>query len=311
LLSLYREDENVDGSTYTYYYKEGTDFKYDSSNGKITWLDGGQKPPKGTTFNAIYSEWITVTRNKYTGLPPLDATSTDIDIQANPGLYDYLPELPTGEAYPQNNAGYFAVVCDGVEYREGLDFKIVTKSLQAYSSNGTPVTDSLGNPVYKDYQLIQWNDGASGHAYGTAVQDPDYPNDSTKTYTLKTPPAVGATLSVRVGANTGYTYDENVFYIEPVITGNTAAEIEQSKKNGYGANSVLAGLGFITAAADGFPVEQWTFTEGNYTNASNAEFEIDGVPITRDSNTIDDVIADVTLELTGLGQVRLNIVRDM
>jgi flagellar hook-associated protein 2 len=70
-------------------------------------------------------------------------------------------------------------------------------------------------------------------------------------------------------------------------------------------------LGFITPAADGFPIDEWTFTEGSYTNASNAEFEVDGVPVTRDSNTIDDVIANVTLELTGLGQVRVNIVRDL
>jgi flagellar hook-associated protein 2 len=288
LLSLYREDENSDGSTYTYYYKEGTDFKYDSSNGKITWLNGGQKPPEGTTFNAIYSEWITVKRNDATGLPALPGTN-----------YDYLPELPTGQTYPDTpadaaKAGYFTVVCDGVEYREGLDFNIVTREL----------TDADGNK--KNYQLIEWNDG-SVNAYGSEVADPA---DSTKKYAYKQPPATGKSLSVRVGANTNYTYDENVFYIEPVITGSTPAEIEQSKQNGYGANSVLAGLGFITAA-EGALIDQWTFTEGNYTNASNAEFEIDGVPITRDTNTIDDVIADVTLELTGLGQVRLNIVRDM
>ncbi|MDR0764372.1 MAG: flagellar filament capping protein FliD [Synergistaceae bacterium] len=310
LLNLYREDTNVDGSTYTYKYIEGTDFTYDSSNGKITWLSGGQKPPEGTTFNAIYSEWITVKRNDATGLPPLDTAN----FGANHENYDYLPDLPTGKSYPITadttdavTAGYFTIICEGVEYREGLDFTIVTKKLT------NPVTNQL-----EDYDLIQWNDGDTdasdddiGKAYGDNVQDPDYPNDPTKTYTLKTPPGTDKTLSVRVGANTGYTYDENVFYLEPVITGSDDAEKEQSRKDGYSTGSVLAGLGFITPAANGSPADEWTFTEGNYTNASNAEFEIDGVPVTRDSNTIDDLIADVTLELTGLGQVRINIVRDI
>ncbi|MDR0652849.1 MAG: flagellar filament capping protein FliD, partial [Synergistaceae bacterium] len=392
ILNLYREDTNVDGSTYTYYYKEGTDFKYDSSTGKITWLNNGKEyekgvdykydssgkitwlknkgnnPPEGTTFNAIYSDWTTLTRDESALLLP----GTN---------YDFLPELRTGQLYPNTDdttdgatAGYFTIISDGVEYREGFDFKIVTRNLAG-----------------KDYQLIEWN------IIDTQLPDPT-PSDPSNMYTIKTPipPANNKTLSVRVGANTGYTYDENVFYLEPAtkysadigvkrtgtslspspswfdsdymdllpsalsteeyknakfeITGsdgttkytqgtdfkintytesgktykviewistgnapsdNTTFKIRAVVDNDYGANSVLAGLGFITAADDGLSVDQWTFTEGTYTNASSAEFEIDGVPITRDTNTIDDVIANVTLELTGLGQVRLNIVRDM
>ncbi|MDR1134024.1 MAG: flagellar filament capping protein FliD, partial [Synergistaceae bacterium] len=289
LLNMYREDTNVDGSTYTYYYKEGTDFKYDSSNGKITWLDGGQKPPEGSTVNAIYSEWIPVTRGDLAGVPA-SVTST---FGVNANYYDYLPVLPTGELYDTSINGNFSIISGGVEYRQGLDFEIVT------------VADPLNSS--DEYQFIKWNDGSTPNEYDKEVTDPA---DSTKKYTLKEPPNANASLSVRIGANTGYTYDENVFYLEPVITGDNATEIEESKKKGYGADSVLAKLGFITAS-EGSLVDQWTFTEGTYTNASNAEFEIDGVPITRDSNTIDDVIANVTLELTGLGQVRVNIVRDM
>ncbi|MDR3165150.1 MAG: flagellar filament capping protein FliD [Synergistaceae bacterium] len=340
LVSLSYEDPGFTGS-YTYNYEEGADFTYDSSTGKITWIENGKKPPEGATFNAVYSEWVTVKRDESDSM--LSSLSS-----ANGGKkYDYLPLLPTGEAYDTSIAENFSIIGGGVEYKQGVDFNIVSETL------------SDGN----DYQLIEW---------------------------VTAPPSDGTALSVRIGANTGYTFNDNVFYLEPApkysagttitrggtgaslpglpsdmdllpanllleeyknakfeITGSdgitkykegTDFEIEKYTdtgsgqtydvvkwlkaptstfkiravvENDYGKNSVLAGLGFITPAADGFPVDQWSFTEGNYTNASNAEFEIDGVPITRDTNTIDDVIADVTLELTGLGQVRVNIVRDL
>jgi flagellar hook-associated protein 2 len=140
---------------------------------------------------------------------------------------------------------------------------------------------------YKNAKLeITGSDGTK-YVEGTDFQRSTYTNASGTTYSViewlsSNKPADGATYTVR-----GVIEDD------------------------YGANSVLAQLGFITAAADGFPVNQWTFTEGSYTNASSAEFEVDGVPITRDTNTIEGLITDVTLELKGLGQVRINIVRDL
>ncbi|MDR1137082.1 MAG: flagellar filament capping protein FliD [Synergistaceae bacterium] len=254
IFDLYYEDANVDGTTHKYEYKEGTDFTYDSKTGKITWLDTGNRPPKGVAFNAIYSEWLNGSRNESAG-----------------PLMDYLPVLPTGADYQDLTMGNFVIISGGVEYKQDLDFFI---------------EDVAGKKV------IRWNNSNIGGLV-TDIYNPGGPQ-----YELKPPPAAGAFYTIRIGANTGYTYDENVFYMEP--TDDSAAN--------YGANSTLAKLGFITP---GISNDTWEFTAGSYRNASDAVFEIDGVEVTRSTNTIDDIIANVTLELKGLGQVRVNVVRDL
>jgi flagellar hook-associated protein 2 len=229
ILELYYEDANVDGTMYRYEYKEGIDFDYIQDTGKIEWKENGARPPKGATFNAIYSEWVPVFRNNSAGLN-----------------MDYLPDLFTGAPYDSDVI--FVIVADGTEYEHGVDFNIGT--------------DFSG----KTY--IDWNMGV--------IPLSNY--------------------AVRLGANSGYSYDENVFYMEPTDGVD------------YGANSVLAKLGFITP---GLSNDEWEFTAGSYRNASDAVFEIDGVEVTRSTNTIDDIIANVTLELKGLGQVRMNVVHDL
>jgi flagellar capping protein FliD len=292
ILGLYYEKKNPDGSIQAKYeYEEGVDFDYNSSTGEIKWrsgvtnlpgsgesfnvIYGGKRPPEGVTFNAIYSEWFKVERDgtEIGGLPTLP--SPDMD---------YLPALPTGVNYKDISDGNFVIVAEGQEYRQGLDFRITTQPIgvdvyQVIEWNTNPTTWSPGNP-------------------GDTVPDPDNPGQP---YVLKTPPAANSKYSLRIGADTGYTYNENVFYLEPVD--DTGA--------GYGAGSALAKLGFITPAADGFPVDEWKFTDGSYKEASDAVFEIDGVEVTRSTNTVDDIIANVTLELKGLGQVRVNVVRDL
>jgi flagellar capping protein FliD len=92
-------------------------------------------------------------------------------------------------------------------------------------------------------------------------------------------------------------------------------EVRAVVENDYSASSPLAQLGFITpgttGTADKTVNDNWKFTDGSAIMASDAVFEIDGVEVTRPTNTIDDLITGVTFELRGLGKVRINVVRDL
>jgi flagellar capping protein FliD len=76
----------------------------------------------------------------------------------------------------------------------------------------------------------------------------------------------------------------------------------------YSSSSALAQLGFITPGATN---DAWKFTDGSAIMATDAKFILDGVEVTRPSNTIDNLITNVTFELRGLGKVRINVVRDL
>lgn len=100
---------------------------------------------------------------------------------------------------------------------------------------------------------------------------------------------------VRFGAGQSYTYEDNRLYL-------TADDM--------GEDSALAKLGFITADPT-----SWMYTEGNYQDAQDAIFTIDGIPVERWTNTIDGsgedaIIANVNLELKGEGHVTMDITQD-
>ena len=59
-----------------------------------------------------------------------------------------------------------------------------------------------------------------------------------------------------------------------------------------GENSALAKLGFITV--DSALPNGWEYKAGSFIEAQNTSFTLNGVPITRTTNKIDDLIADVT-----------------
>ncbi|MCL2683660.1 MAG: flagellar filament capping protein FliD, partial [Synergistaceae bacterium] len=117
-------------------------------------------------------------------------------------------------------------------------------------------------------------------------------------------------IDFEIGTETigGVTYDV-IEWLIPASEIPANYTVSKVLAHDYTEDSVLNKLGFITA--DPFNNANWKFTEGSYANASDAVFEIDGVEVTRSSNTVDDLIANVTLELRGLGQVRINIVRDL
>ncbi|MDL2264043.1 flagellar filament capping protein FliD [Synergistaceae bacterium OttesenSCG-928-I11] len=84
-------------------------------------------------------------------------------------------------------------------------------------------------------------------------------------------------------------------------------------------NSVLAGLGITTIKDDPNDSSKqiWEFPEDRYTEAKDAILTLNGVKVTRSSNTIpneddesDALIANVKLELVGEGDVTMNITQD-
>jgi flagellar hook-associated protein 2 len=244
ILELVYETKNVDGSSYYYQYKAGTDFDYDPANGKITWLKDGQRPPAGAEVNAIYRrDDLRITRNEAYVFPDMSTDPTK----------DLIPLTSAGEFF---DAGLgFSIIAGGTEYVEGADFNIVN------------VLDTSSAVVG---QAIEWSASV-------------------------TRPANGSSYFLQAGTNVNYSTNESVFYMEP-------------SDGIYDSDSVLAQLGFITP---GNANDDWTFTDGSFREATDAVFSVDGVEMTRSSNTISDIIADVTFELKGSGSVRLNVTQDV
>ena len=108
---------------------------------------------------------------------------------------------------------------------------------------------------------------------------------------------------------------ENRWVIEWLTTSDkpqpATYEIRSALEGDYGENSILARLGFITPSSNPAWPNNWTFPKDGCVPAEDAVFKVDGVEVTRSSNTVDDLIAHVTLELKGEGKVRINIVRDL
>ena len=105
--------------------------------------------------------------------------------------------------------------------------------------------------------------------------------------------AEGENYIFRIGANADYESDYNKFFLEA---------------DDMGENSALAKLGFITV--DSALPNGWEYKAGSFIEAQNASFTLNGVPITRTTNKIDDLIADVTLEIVGPGKVTMNVTQD-
>ena len=108
-------------------------------------------------------------------------------------------------------------------------------------------------------------------------------------------PAEGDSYVLRFADGINYETDSNKMRIEA---------------DDMGADSALAKLGLITVDTSTTP-STWTYKAGNFTEAQDAELTLNGVPVTRTSNKIEDLIANVTLDLVGTGDLTMNIVQDV
>ncbi len=116
-------------------------------------------------------------------------------------------------------------------------------------------------------------------------------NTNPGTRASATIPGSGDKYTIRIGAQSDYATSQNKFYMEA---------------DDMTSNSILAKLGFITMDDNG----DWLYPEGGYIEAQDAKLKVNGVPITRQTNTIDDIVANVTLELKGEGKLTMDITQD-
>ncbi len=168
----------------------------------------------------------------------------------------------------------------------GIAYDPVNTKLEAYYKDDNGVVHTYKQDV--DFEIVDYTDDSTGETY-----------QAIKWISSDKPPD-GKNYEMTTGVDPGYEVHENVFYMEPV-------------SGDYGKNSILDKLGFIdvsTAAAEPGHMN-WSFADGSYVEAQNAVFTVDGIPITRTTNTIDDVIANVSLELKGAGKVTMDITQDL
>jgi flagellar hook-associated protein 2 len=335
ILELTYEDTNVDGTKYIYQYKYGTDFTYDSDLGKITWLTGPgtRRPPEGASFNVIYS------RDNLTGT----RTSAQKDAAIPESAYwDELLLISSG--VPYDDSSNLRVFANGKEYVQGTDFDVITHTdgkqyirwgmgttpppvaPDDMPANGSYILQIGGDAVYSTNESVLYIEPVDSNwqVARDSTTETVSGNAASLNWDILPPSPSGAPYdansNLRIFAN-GVEYVRGVDfqvithngnqYIEWITgTGSTPANGSYTLQIGgdYTSNSILAQLGFITP---GNTNDDWVFTEGSYTNAEDATLYVDGVKMTRPSNTIDDVIANVTLELKGIGEVKMNITQDV
>jgi flagellar capping protein FliD len=193
------------------------------------------------------------------------------------GDEDNLQTLPSGEGYSDFSDCEFSIVdADGVSYTGEI-----------WSGSPTPPTQTDLTAAGADFMVYDASTTPGVHDYRIYW--------STSKRPAATPTNVDGYYDVTVKPNSGsFEYARNKFYME-----------EDSS-----ANSVLVKLGIKKDDGAG----GWEYDI--FEDAQNAEFTINGVPISSPSNTIDaesdsgEIIPYVSLELTGEGRVTLNITQD-
>jgi flagellar capping protein FliD len=331
LLEVTYESKNVDGSSYYYRYKAGTDFEYDSANGVITWLAGGQRPPEGAEFSMVYRR-DDIAMKRDTTL--IDSSKSESE------YWDVLPALPTGVSYRDSG---LVIIAGGKEYKQGTDFEVIEYVYKDPATNITtnqcinwlrpsdPDATSPNPPTASTYYLQVGTDVdystdenafyiVPNNSVGVTrdTTDPPNPNGDLLPASSSGAKYPSSGLTITAGGNE-YTQESDFDIVEDSSgnqyvkwrVGVTPPDVAYYHLNsdGYSDGSVLAQLGFITPPGVGST--EWDYAEGSVRDAEDAKFSVDGVEMTRSSNTIDDVIANVTFELKGQGNVRMNITQDV
>lgn len=201
--------------------------------------------------------------------------STKATVTAGSAGIDLLPYLHTGEAYD-----------------DGITAGLKTVNVAVYKPNGGRyVAYDASDPTADwDYKIVYGEDdtGAPDPLGGVIVWN----DGSDGTSTVNPPPTAGQEYTILINSDVDYSTSQNKFYLE---------------EDNMSENSVLARLGFVTFDED---AEEWGYTEGSCIEAQDAVFYINDVPVTKQTNEIDDIIANVKLELKGEGKVTVNITQD-
>jgi flagellar capping protein FliD len=325
----------TDSSGGTLQYIEGQDYIYDSSIGAIEWITADhpgasatvqhRRPGVGTQVTVMYNADLAITRTstKFTDVvPPLPSgepfdfahnsfkvtdsqnrtfTGGFVDLPLSPPTS---PGAPTGKISHDPDAYLTAATLPPPDMSGEDDFVV---GLNTTSGN----TEMIWN--YAKFYSVAYQE-LTAEAGGVAPTDPDVVKQ--KALYLMPPQGGNYALSITQGSyeadppvvppahpaltdwkETEYGTNTNQFYLEEVdpATGKPAALSD---------TSLLVKLGFFGKDSGG------DYAPQNLTEAKNAIFTLNGIEIQRNTNTIDDVIANVPLELTGIGVVTMNITQD-
>ena len=261
------------GNTYT----NGIDYTYNKENGVITWL-GDQRVAPGATVTAV-------TNNGETLTAPITENT-------------YLPRSNTG-SYPQQ---LLSVTSGANTYLEGTHYTynkndgvinwVASKKPPAGTEIDLVYTDqvNLAKTAGNTEQLPPLLSGGSFADIVFSIKDEDsivytqgtdFSVDAAGeiTWLAGARPAANKNYTVTLGDATAYGTDYNKFYLEALDS-----------------STVLAQMGLDKAA--------------NRVEAEDAELVVNGVTVTRSSNNITDLIANVTLDLVGKGEIVLNVTQD-
>lgn len=296
-------------------YIEGMDYTYDAENGVITWLakkstdtytpkhpaDGAQIDfvTRGNIPNissgsgdTLYANYLTINTDfskidlmptltggvLYNDLPYELSDSTPVNqppahnTVSDPFHNDYDPDDPTYDPAYTEYVNYMSKAYVIADSTTGIKYQYG----KDYTFDYLPTDDGTAH-----YQVIKWN----------------------STMTTTTNPPTSYTLFT--GLATDYTVNHRQLHL-----------VEDDMTS---SNSVLAQLGITTIKENpNDPNDKsWEFTEGQFVEAQDAILTLNGVTVTRSTNTIpveddesDALIANVKLELTGVGDVTMNIVQD-
>lgn len=265
-------------------YTKGT-----GSTDQITPLTSGQYPStisiEGKTATTDYTyDNSTGTISWVAGHEP--ATGTDFKVTYEGGYPDYIAEIKSGSTTYTSGTDF---TYDGATGKihwnaganhpaEGASYEITFKSTLNKTKGSAEGTDTLTRPssgVFPPTIVVK-----SGSTTYTA--DTDYhwdPVTGTIDWSLGGgEPPTGSSYTVTFGRE--YTYAANPFYLEDETGG------------------VLSSLGLAGNLGS------------SYSKATDANLLLNGVPVTRASNTITDLVGNTTLNLKGAGHVTMSVEAD-
>lgn len=257
-------------------YKKDIDYTYDNASGVITWI-GDKKSTVGSSITVVGDgETLTASTTESTFLP-----------RTNTGSYPpQLLSLTSGAN----------TYLDGVHYTYDKDNGVINWLASKKPAAGTEIdllyTDqvNLTKTAGNTEQLPPLLSGGSFADIVFSIKDQDgviytqgtdFSVDAAGevTWLTATRPATDKTYTVTLGDAAAYGTDYNKFYLEALDN-----------------STVLAQMGLDKAA--------------NRVDAEDAELVVNGVTVIRSSNNITDLIANVTLDLVGKGEIVLNVTQD-
>lgn len=267
-------------------YTEGRDYTYDAKNGVITWLDGGRKPTDGAQVTAVFEAKLSVNTGSGTAA---FTTGTSPTFDAGTGDATVIDLSDPTFATTKTVSGVQAIdvmpaLEGGVLYKNlpggenYVDEDAAKKAYMLYDGNGNRIDPAAYEFAYMEtangtkQQVILWKD-----------------KPATTSFTI----VAGA---------------DNDYYVNN-------RQIHLIEENPTSKNSILYGLGITDI--DDTDTSNVKVTYKNRTAAQDAKLMLNGVEVTRSTNQIpvedngsDALIANVKLELTGVGHVTMNVTQD-